>query len=394
MSENQAYISKVHLKGYKSVKDLEIDINSGLNIVIGANGSGKTNFVEFFNTIITDIVTLAPDEFEATVELNYNGKIYIDFYKGYFDENHKSGNPAFMVNRKILNGSVLKLDSFIGIDEKYEFEKVDVKRDINTEDKDALSILKAIKYLTFINPFKQPLFNNIKIQITIGKKTKKILSTFPDDFNTKFYSYFRKKLVVFEDIAEFISSNPFDEQFVNYLNNYTPIKDIRIQNELIRQYEDNGKIILDNIFIQFKVNDKWLYWEQLSDGTRRLFYIFFSILNSNSKLIFLEEPELGIHPHQLSRLMDFLREQSRSKQIIISTHSPQVLNELKEDELDRIIVTRYEGAERGTQMYHLSEEEKGYALDYMKNGAFLSDYWVQSGFMKEEEEGILCNESV
>ncbi len=389
MSENQAYISKVHLKGYKSIKDLEIDFKPGLNIVIGANGSGKANFVEFFNNIITDTGTLVPDEFEGNIELQYNEKIYIDLYKGYFDENHKSGNPAFVLNRKIFNGSLLKLDSLIEFNEKNGLDKPEVKiNTIKTEDKDALSILKAINYLTFINPFTETLLNNIKIQITIGRKTKSILTTFPDDFNTNFYSYFRKKLVVFEDIAEFIGSNPFDEQFVNYLNNYTPIKNIRIQNELIRQYEDNGKIILYNIFIQFKVNDKWLYWEQLSDSTRRLFYIFFSVLNSNSKLIFLEEPELSIHPHQLSRLMDFLREQSRSKQIIITTHSPQVLNELKEDELDRIIVTRYEGAERGTQMYHLSEEEKSYALDYMKNGAFLSDYWVQSGFMKEEE-GIL-----
>lgn len=392
MSENQAYISKVHLKGYKSIKDLEIDINPGLNIVIGANGSGKTNFVEFFNTIITDIKTLYPNEFEGIIKLKHKSEIYTEYYKGYFDENHKSGNPVFVINDKVFNGKELKFNwnLLIGIDEMSQLDSNEEPEidNINAEDINAFSILTPVKYLTFINPFKLSLFNNIKIQFTVGKKTKKILSTFPDDFNTNFYSYFRKKLIAFEDIADFISSNPFDEQFVNYLNKYTPIKDIRIQNELIRQYEDNGKIILDNIFIQFKVNDKWLYWEQLSDGTRRLFYIFFSMLNSNSKFIFLEEPELGIHPHQLSRLMDFLREQSRSKQIIITTHSPQVLNELKEDELDRIIVTRYEGAERGTQMYHLSEEEKNYALDYMKNGAFLSDYWVQSGFMKEEE-GIL-----
>ena len=42
----QAYISKVHLKGYKSIKDLEIDFKPGLNIIIGPNGSGKTNFLE------------------------------------------------------------------------------------------------------------------------------------------------------------------------------------------------------------------------------------------------------------------------------------------------------------------------------------------------------------
>ena len=47
--ENQAYISRVHLKGYKSIRDMEIDFKAGLNIIIGPNGSGKTNFVEFLD---------------------------------------------------------------------------------------------------------------------------------------------------------------------------------------------------------------------------------------------------------------------------------------------------------------------------------------------------------
>ena len=44
--ENQAYISHVHLKGYKSIRDMEIDFKPGLNIIIGPNGSGKTNFLD------------------------------------------------------------------------------------------------------------------------------------------------------------------------------------------------------------------------------------------------------------------------------------------------------------------------------------------------------------
>ena len=45
--QQPAYISRVHLKGYKSIRDLEIDFKAGLNIIIGPNGSGKTNFLEF-----------------------------------------------------------------------------------------------------------------------------------------------------------------------------------------------------------------------------------------------------------------------------------------------------------------------------------------------------------
>ena len=82
--------------------------------------------------------------------------------------------------------------------------------------------------------------------------------------------------------------------------------------------------------------------------------------------------------------MDFIKEQSETKQIIITTHSPEVLNTLKMDELDRIIIARYD-KEKGTQMSHLSEDDIKHARSYMKDELFLSDYWVMSGFETEEE---------
>ncbi len=45
--ENQTYIKSVKLSGYKSIKDLEVEFLPGMNIIIGENGSGKTNFLEF-----------------------------------------------------------------------------------------------------------------------------------------------------------------------------------------------------------------------------------------------------------------------------------------------------------------------------------------------------------
>ena len=40
------YLEKVHLKNYKAVKDLEIDFKSGINLLIGDNGAGKTSVLE------------------------------------------------------------------------------------------------------------------------------------------------------------------------------------------------------------------------------------------------------------------------------------------------------------------------------------------------------------
>ena len=41
-------ITKIEVNGFKSLSEFELDLNSGLNILVGPNGSGKTNIVLFF----------------------------------------------------------------------------------------------------------------------------------------------------------------------------------------------------------------------------------------------------------------------------------------------------------------------------------------------------------
>jgi predicted ATP-binding protein involved in virulence len=48
----RVYLNKVHLKGFKSIEDVSIDFQKGLNILIGKNGSGKSNFLEMINLAI------------------------------------------------------------------------------------------------------------------------------------------------------------------------------------------------------------------------------------------------------------------------------------------------------------------------------------------------------
>jgi predicted ATP-dependent endonuclease of OLD family len=146
--------------------------------------------------------------------------------------------------------------------------------------------------------------------------------------------------------------------------------------------ESRNALVLENLLLQFFVAGKWLYWSQLSDGTKRMFYLI-SVLSYSGGYILLEEPELGIHPDQLYKLMDFLKEQSENKQIILTTHSPDVLNILEKDELDRIVVTRYD-PEKGTQMHHLSAKQIQKGHIYMEESGDLSDFWVHSNLEEYE----------
>ncbi len=74
---NPAYISHVHLKGYKSIIDTEVELHPGLNIIIGPNGSGKTNFLEFLLFMFQIQYPYFETEFDNTFKLTINDVNYI-----------------------------------------------------------------------------------------------------------------------------------------------------------------------------------------------------------------------------------------------------------------------------------------------------------------------------
>lgn len=68
--------------------------------------------------------------------------------------------------------------------------------------------------------------------------------------------------------------------------------------------------------------------------------------------------------------MTFLKEQSETKQIIISTHVPKSLDILNTDELDHIQIIYYD-YELGTQASHLNGKQSTKAKGYTERTGFL-----------------------
>jgi predicted ATPase len=103
----------------------------------------------------------------------------------------------------------------------------------------------------------------------------------------------------------------------------------------------------------------------MSEGL--LYYLAFAALRHLDpvSLLLVEEPENGLHPARIAQVVGVLRAISESgTQVIMATHSPLVVNELRPDEVS--IVTRT--AERGTQVKRIKdtpdfeERSKIYAL--------------------------------
>jgi predicted ATPase len=103
----------------------------------------------------------------------------------------------------------------------------------------------------------------------------------------------------------------------------------------------------------------------LSDGTLRFICLATLLLQPTHLLpstIFIDEPELGLHPYAISILADIFKQVAEERQLIVSTQSVELVNELSPE--DVIVVDQNEGAStfKRFSQEELSEWLKEYSL--------------------------------
>ena len=83
-----------------------------------------------------------------------------------------------------------------------------------------------------------------------------------------------------------------------------------------------------NYYVKIKKNDTTFHnSDGLGEGIVSLLFIVDALYDSNSgELIVIDEPELSLHPQLQIRLLKSLLDFSKDRQIVISTHSPYMLS--------------------------------------------------------------------
>jgi predicted ATPase len=99
---------------------------------------------------------------------------------------------------------------------------------------------------------------------------------------------------------------------------------------------------------------KWFDAAQESDGTLRVAGIVTALLQEPPvPVIGIEEPELTVHPGAIPLLYDFLQQATQRSQVILTTHSPDLLDRVDADDV-RVVIRSQEG----TTVARMSAEQR------------------------------------
>ena len=100
----------------------------------------------------------------------------------------------------------------------------------------------------------------------------------------------------------------------------------------------------NNIILNWKEKNSDMLFgpHQLSDGTLRMMAIITLLLQPRlPSMIIIDEPELGLHPYAITVLAGLLKSASERSQLLISTQSVNFVDELEPEDI--IVVDRKEG---------------------------------------------------
>jgi predicted ATPase len=320
-------IKSFSIQGYKSIKEIKNFEPRSINILIGSNGSGKSNFISFFTFL--------------SWMLNADGKLQerIGYLGGANDILHDGADTT----RNIIAN--IEIETSNGINEYY-FDLMFAKPDrlIFKEEKYRYSSItkKGVANWSICGvsheEAKLPYVNNKTATTLLNLLRKFIVYQF---HNTSDTSAMRLKWSTDDgrwlkqhgdNLGSFLyrlqhEEKPYYLRIIKYIRLALPFFDD------FELYDEFGKILLR---WKEKGTNKIFNAGQASDGMLRTIALI-SLLAQNPNdlptVLFLDEPELGLHPSAIDMLAGLIKTASLHCQIFIATQSITLVNNFDLDDL-------------------------------------------------------------
>jgi predicted ATPase len=327
-------LNQIKVKGYKSIRDLDLTLTN-LNILIGANGAGKSNFVSLFkllNNIVEGNLQRYVMQEGGSESLLYYGQKFTDSIRVCLKFNKQEN--YYNAYQCILVPTIE--DKLVFEDEKCFFHDISYpdpyEEWIGTGHKESnlgepSKHLKVASYVYYnLKNWKVYHFHDTSDTAKVKRmgSINDNLYLRPDASNLAAFLYLLKntRAEYYLAIRDTIRlANPFFDDFI--------LRPIPGNEDLIRlEWHERGS---DYPFLA----------HHISDGTLRFMCLATLLLQPTlPSTILVDEPELGLHPYAIVVLASLIKSASKKTQIIISTQSVSLVNQFDAENL--LVVERNE----------------------------------------------------
>jgi predicted ATP-binding protein involved in virulence len=353
-------IKQLRMQSFRGISDLTLDFDSQLTLIIGNNGSGKSSILDCLSAFLSNIV-----EQVKVIYIRPNNYSYI--FKPQSINIFSDQDITNDINQKIKTELEITIGSF---DVKYTIKK----------SREALSEIYTSLYEEFYHESGIEFYDESEEEIYQSNLIKR------NEIPILIYYSVKRDINFFESTDIDIQKNSNQDQLSVYERAFAGGQVIfqeffewfrileEVENELIRDspnYRDRQlesvRQVIYTFLPEFKdlrirrrpelrmtvtKNSAELTINQLSDGEKNLLAMVgdlarrLAIANpemekpeQGSGVVLIDEIELHLHPKWQRMVIPALLRTFPNCQFIITTHSPQVLGEVKDGKIYRLTNT-------------------------------------------------------
>lgn len=360
--DKRSRLKEIKISGYKSLgtdtQPISLKMDT-LNIIIGANGAGKSNFISFFQ-MLANMMTGALQIYVGkngtsesllqfgskrtkmiSASLVFENKIFTDTYEFSLV---KAVNDTLIFAEEIISDGKNTFELSSG--QKESFLLTD--QATHASERAVKAILSGCKTFQFHDTSSEA---HIRNAANIDNNR----SLMSDGGNVAAYLYMLKK-----------NHMQYYNRIVDHVRYVMPsFYDFFLEPQMLNPQW---------IKLQWieKGNSEYVFGpEHFSDGTLRfiaLATLFLQPPKLLPQVIFVDEPELGLHPQAVDVLASMVKKATESTQVIMATQSPRLLDSF---DYKDIIVAEKDRETGCTMLDRLDEDEvKVWLEDYS-----LSQIW-------------------
>ena len=351
VQNDKSVLNSITISGFKSIgsgsQAQKIDF-SDLNIIIGANGSGKSNIVSFFkllNYMMTGALQVYVAKNGTAEEFLYFGSkktplfsAALEFTNSKDSDSYsfslvKSVQDTFIFSEEHILWNGNQVAAYSGNKESY-LATVEHLGKPESVIKTILSSCRAFQF--------HDTSSNAFIRNTSALDNDRYLMS--DGGNLATYLYVLKN--------KSAESARYYKRIVEHIRFVMP----QFQDFVLEPQAQNGHFIRLR-WIAKNNPDYIMGPEQLSDGTIRFMALATLFLQPPELLpnvIIIDEPELGLHPQAVDLLARMMHDVSQYCQVIVATQSARLLDSFSPE---NIIIAEYDAINASSTYRHLSTAE-------------------------------------